>query len=227
MLTTTDLLATSTALLSVLQESLPALPTGHQRVKWPEKVPGFVRAGLGLYLLPLHPIMGHSSLGIDGRRHQLLLRMWDFKYFQPISWKTVNLDIGFYRSQREPWFLPFLSVWYCLKSSVRVTYFFLFFFFFASLHIGFKTYSFSWQTVYFRSVDLCIFLDLSLHSSFSGTSLTPLKELGLGIWLRQNSHLCFFPLSCLHFIFISHVNIHQSCALLVNARLQCLLPSTS
>lgn len=111
---------------------------------------------------------------------------------------------------------PFLSVWYCLKSSLRVTYFF---FFFASLHIGFKTYSFSWQTVYFRSVDLCIFLDLSLYSSFSGTSLTPLRE--LGFWLSA-----FPPLSCLHFIFISHVNIHHSCALLVNARLQCLLPST-
>lgn len=98
---------------------------------------------------------------------------------------------------------PFLSVWYCLKSSVRVTHFF----FFASLHIGFKTYSFSWQTVYFRSVDLCIFLDLSSQSSFSGTSLTPLRELGSGIWLRQNSYLCFsssflpslyFHISCQH-----------------------------
>lgn len=96
---------------------------------------------------------------------------------------------------------PFLSVWYCLKSSVKVTYFFLF----ASLHIGFKTHLFSWQTVYFRSVDMCIFLDLSLHSSFSGTSLTPLRELGLGIWLRENSHLCFSS------SFLPSLYFHISC----------------
>lgn len=116
---------------------------------------------------------------------------------------------------------PFLSVWYCLKSSVRVTYFF--FFFFASLHIGFKTYSFSWQTVYFRSVDPCIFLDLSLHSSFSGTSLTPLREPGLGIWLRQNSHLCFFSYSFLPSLYF-HISSQHTPQLCFACQCQAAVP---
>lgn len=37
----------------------------------------------------------------------------------------------------------------------------------------------------------------------------------------------FLPLSSFHFIFMSHVNIHYSCALTVSSRLQCLLPSAS
>lgn len=50
-------------------------PVGHERVELSEKVPGFVRAGLVLDLLPLHLIIGRLSLEIDGRRDQLLLRM--------------------------------------------------------------------------------------------------------------------------------------------------------
>lgn len=110
--TPTDLLATFTVLPSMFQESLSGVSVGHETMKWSEKFPSFVRAVLVLYLLPLNLIIRHFSLGIDGRRDQPPLRTWDFEYFHQIiskahTWKSVNLDIGFDRCQREPWFLHF------------------------------------------------------------------------------------------------------------------------
>lgn len=69
---------------------------------------------------------------------------------------------------------------------------------------GFKTYSFSWQTAYFTSVDMCVFLELCSCASFSGTSLTPLREFGLEIWFQiELASLLFLPslyfhISCQH-----------------------------
>ena len=98
--------------------------------------------------------------------------------------KISYLDIGSDRSQREPWFLHFpfsvILPYGLFKGDI------LFFCIITQQYwwLPSKHTHFSWQTAYFTSVDTCIFLELCLCASFSGISLTPLREFGLEIWFE-------------------------------------------
>lgn len=174
----------------MLPVTLSGVFVGQERIKWPEKTPSFARAVLVLYLLSPDLIIRHFSLGAANRRDRLPWRTREFEYFHQISsrahvWKSVNLDIGFDRSQKEPRFLHFpfsvILPHRLLKGGV------LFFLHHctAILMAASKTYSFSWQTAYFTSGDMCLFLELRLRAAFSGTSLTPHREFGLKPWLEM------------------------------------------
>lgn len=86
----------------------------------------------------------------------------------------------------------FLSVWYCLIGSLKVTYFS-----FASLHSNTDGWL---QNILVFLTDclfyICryVYFSWTLCASFSGTSLTPLREFGLEIWFEIELASLFFLL---------------------------------